>query len=370
MSTAVLAPPVTAPARPGRRFDLGRAFVHPAFDLLIIGGGLSVAVLAYFKYGSGAAQRLPVHQHLWTLVLLSNSAHFAGSTVRLYTKKNSFRDLRFLTMGLPLASIAVLALALFFPAGIGSHLQALYLTWSPYHYSAQAYGIAMIYCYRSGRQWSAGSKNWIRLACLLPFLAAFLSTGGGAGIGWLVPPALLAHPVVEAIRSFAVQVVRLASLALPPILLLAHSTGGRPALPVISFLAVMTNAVWFAGVGYVDLSSVALITVFHGVQYLALLTIFHVREQVQRAAAPLPWWRPAGTFYLACLGLGYFLFQVWPHAFVMAGFGYAESVILVIAVINIHHFIVDAYIWRLRKDPNYAVVQSAGAASTAAPAPA
>ena len=43
--------------------------------------------------------------NLWTLVLLSNSAHFAGSTVRLYTKPGSYRDLPFLTMGLPLASV-------------------------------------------------------------------------------------------------------------------------------------------------------------------------------------------------------------------------------------------------------------------------
>ena len=31
----------------------------------------------------------------------------------------------------------------------------------------------------------------------------------------------------------------------------------------------------------------------------------------------------------------------------LAGFGPAESVLLVVAVINIHHFIVDAYIWKL-----------------------
>jgi hypothetical protein len=28
----------------------------------------------------------------------------------------------------------------------------------------------------------------------------------------------------------------------------------------------------------------------------------------------------------------------------------------VTAVINIHHFVVDAYIWRLRRDPNYRIV--------------
>ena len=29
---------------------------------------------------------------------------------------------------------------------------------------------------------------------------------------------------------------------------------------------------------------------------------------------------------------------------------------LVVAVINIHHFVVDAYVWRLRRDPNYRTV--------------
>jgi hypothetical protein len=28
-------------------------------------------------------------------------------------------------------------------------------------------------------------------------------------------------------------------------------------------------------------------------------------------------------------------------------------------VINIHHFIVDAFIWRLRRDPSYAAVAAA-----------
>jgi hypothetical protein len=32
--------------------------------------------------------------------------------------------------------------------------------------------------------------------------------------------------------------------------------------------------------------------------------------------------------------------------------------LLVIAIINIHHFIVDRYIWRLRKDRNYRHVVS------------
>lgn len=66
------------------------------------------------------------------------------------------------------------------------------------------------------------------------------------------------------------------------------------------------------------------------------------------------------AFYGTCLALGYLLFQVWPLGYTVLGFGHAESWALVIAAINIHHFIVDAFIWRLRRDANYVTGGGAG----------
>ena len=96
---------------------------------------------------------------------------------------------------------------------------------------------------------------------------------------------------------------------------------------------------------------------------MAILTIFHVKERVRAPGGGRLWWNQALAFYLACLALGYVLFQVWPYAYVLLGFGFAESVLLVIAAINVHHFVVDAFIWRLRKDSNYAVVSAQPAVS-------
>ena len=90
---------------------------------------------------------------------------------------------------------------------------------------------------------------------------------------------------------------------------------------------------------------------------MAIVMIVHVKEQARTSAAPA--WRAGASFYAACLALGYALFQLWPRAYVLAGVGYAQSYLLVVAVINIHHFIVDAYIWRLRRDPGYAAVAGA-----------
>ncbi len=60
--------------------------------------------------------------------------------------------------------------------------------------------------------------------------------------------------------------------------------------------------------------------------------------------------RKAGAlFYFYSVLLGYALFRCLPFAYEAIGFGYAESSLLIVAAINIHHFIVDAFIWKVRK---------------------
>src|SRR5207249_533958 len=243
--TAVTAVGATAPAATLRRPAVypGQPFVGFTFDYLVIGGGFSLLVLALLASGTMPSASVFLKEHLWTFVLLSNSAHFAGSTVRLYTRPGSFRDLPFLTMGLPLVSLVVLALGLVFPGALGQNLLSLYLTWSPYHYSAQAYGIAVLYCYRSGAPWDEKEKRWLRLACFAPFLYSFL-TIPGAGLTWLMPAAALADPAAAAVRGFAATAAMVASFAAPLALFVRHQVSGRARLPLISLLAVLANAVW------------------------------------------------------------------------------------------------------------------------------
>ena len=131
-------------------FQMGKSFVHPLFDYLLIGGGLSLATTAFLVWGGAPAATGVLQSSLPLLLLFNNSAHFAASTVRLYTKPGTFRQFPFLTLGLPLATVAILTLAMLLPDLLGRNLLTLYLTWSPYHYAAQAFGLALMYCYRSG----------------------------------------------------------------------------------------------------------------------------------------------------------------------------------------------------------------------------
>ena len=329
MSAVGVTAPATALQRPA--VDPGRPFVSMAFDYLVIGGGLSLVVLGLLYSGATPSVNIFLKEHLWTLVLLSNSAHFAGSTVRLYTRAGSFRDLPFLTMGLPLVTLGVLLAGLALPGLVGQNLLSLYLTWSPYHYSAQAYGIAVLYCHRSGAPWDEGDKKWLRLSCFAPFLYAFL-TIPGAGLAWIMPTAILADPMVGTVRGVAAAAAQVGSFAGPLVLFARHQMGGRPRLPLVSLLAVLANAIWLVMLNY-QVLVLAAITVFHGLQYLAI-SRSSVKERTKRRATrgrpgSTPPATPAAWAWGTCSSRRGLRLR-------LAGFSYAESLLMVVTVINIH----------------------------------
>ena len=339
---------------------LGQSFVHPIFDYMLIGGGLSLVVGACVLPNPGAALTFSAAS-LPYIILLSNSAHFAASTVRLYTKPGAFHSLPFVTMALPLVSLVLLTTCMRFAGTLGPHLTSLYLTWSPYHYAAQAYGLAVMYCYRSGCLLSAGDKKLLWWMSMLPFFYVF-STGSNVGLHWIDMAGWLDdRPSIDAfLKTFQFGLPLVGIVGIVYLWRNVSRHQGRP-MPLISVLLLITNAVWW----FILRPGNAFVwaTIFHGIQYLAIVVFFHVKDQMGR-----PNQRHSATyhvlwFYGACVVLGYALFNCFPQACVLAGFGPVESVLLVVAAINIHHFFVDAYIWRLKKtDANRTIVDTGATA--------
>ena len=73
----------------------------------------------------------------------------------------------------------------------------------------------------------------------------------------------------------------------------------------------------------------------------------------------------AARFYGLSLVLAYGLFHLLPRGYVWAGFGYTESLLLVVATINVHHFIVDGFIWRLGRGGSNRRIVDEGLATAA-----
>lgn len=332
----------------------GRSFVHPVFDYLLIGGGLSLIVTVIVFCNPDRLDIIDRSMFPY-LILFSNSAHFASSTVRLYTKPGASQALPFLTSVFPIVMLVALLGCLYLAGSVGPYLQALYLTWSPYHYTAQAYGLALVYAYRSGCTILPADKKLLWWASLLPFFYAFLGDQG-SGLHWLLPADAFSQPHFRVLYSILIQALPMAALAAAVVVLFRISSSGSGPLPIISVLMLVSNAVWWC---ILPQKAFVWATIFHGLQYLSIVSIFHVKDQLALPNNRHSWWYHLATFYAMSLLLGYSLFSCLPWGFAFAGFGLVESIILVVAAINIHHFIVDAYIWRLKSgDRNRQIVES------------
>jgi hypothetical protein len=335
-------------------FAPGRFFVHPLFDYLLIGGGLS---LLFGVAMATIALDLTLNGWLAALIVVANGAHFAASSVRLYTRSGVTRSLPLLTLAFPVIAVLALTAAITLPEPLGLLLVTTYLVWSPYHYSAQAYGLAVMYGYRAGASLDDQSKRAIRIACLVPFVWTLLQPAGG--LGELLRAWDVAAPApVDQARGAVSQALQSVILFAPVGLVLWLRVRRGVVLPLISIVTIASNAVWWTVFNILDAFLWA--TVFHGLQYLAIVTIFHVKDRLRDPGNRHGGGWHAATFYVGCVLLGYALFDVWPYAYAWAGYDFKKSALLITAAINIHHFVVDAYIWRLRRDPNYVNVMDGG----------
>ncbi len=366
MAAASTTSPLDSATTPALRL-VGRPFLGAWLDFLLIGGGLSLPVIALVLAGPRApwvggitAQllRLTGPEILpWTFFVISGT-HFAASTVRLYTKPGAPQRLPFLTMGFPLVVFAVLAFSIAYPEAIGRLLRSIYFTWSPYHYAAQAYGLACMYSYRSGSGLSAAEKRGLRWVSLMPFLYAFVTTSG-AGLHWILPDSLYARPEATAILQPLSWLLIAAGMLGPVVLFVKSLSRPGPALPLIVPLLLLVNGFWW----FVLPASRAFVwaTFFHGIQYLTIVLVFHARDQQAVPGSRHAGWVHALRFYGWCLAVAYALFNCVPYAFALAGFGLTQSLLLTAAAINVHHFIVDGFIWRLgRQDGNRKIVEAGG----------
>lgn len=327
---------------------IGRTFLNPWVDYLFVGAGISLplfALLYLFPRLNPVSGQVP-----YGLFIAINGAHFAASTVRLYTKPGARQAHPFLSWVFPVVCFAFVGLALSWPR-LGGHVKALYFTWSPFHYAAQTYGLAVMYAMRSGARLGPRDKQQIWYVCMLPFVYSFFTTQMG-GVFWFVSRDLLAIPAVAVAYQGLVWLLRLAVLFLPVSLFLQlrHMRGTH--VPLISLLLQLTNGLWWLGSDY--LNAWFWTAVFHSVQYLIVATVRHVDERVPRAQAvgrlrAVMWHGTA--FYGFSLAVGVLLFVVGPAAYTAAGFDGMESYAMMTLVINLHHFIVDGFIWRSAPAP-------------------
>jgi tetratricopeptide (TPR) repeat protein len=329
----------------------------PAIDLLAGCGAWSAPLLLLAFYAAHA------NAYGWTvafyfLALLFNYPHFMATVYRAYHKQSEFAKYKTFTVH------TALLLAL---AGVAAHVWyavlpwifTLYICWSPWHYTGQNFGLLMMFSRRAGAVPTFAERRALRLAFIASFVLLMLMFHTGPSGDPLVLslglPASLTLPLRALLAAFFVVA---SSWALSAI---ARRHGLRVIIPCL--LLAVTQFLWFllpALIGFFSGHDVpqtryssGILAVLHSTQYLWITSYYQAREA--RAAGDTNWsfWRYLVTIFAG--GIALFVPGPWIVSRVFH-VDFTASFLTFTALVNIHHFILDGKLWKLRDSRNAALL--------------
>ena len=305
----------------------------PAPDVLLLSGLGLVPLLAL----------LPLPPPAWLFPLATLfvfDPHIASTYMRLYIDADERRRSRLLAFVAPPVVVAATwaAIALVPPGILGFLLYHVQL----WHTLRQSEGILRIY------QRRRGSRIWLDRAALwaIPLFGTLVQwqVGSGDYLGFPRPSIVLPLPALIVAGAIA------GGLTLAFLVAAVRNAGG-PRTPELAL--ILGNAFFFAAATLVvrDLGWENLVlSLYHGVQYVAIVGFYTQRRTSGRLLA---WAAPHVWRYLALLvALGVLYALVFRHALPLLAA--APALLVVQWSVRIHHYVVDARIWRLRARPDVA----------------
>src|SRR5580700_3085664 len=347
MSTLATTPPQQDASTP---FSARNPWIYkPWIDLTVGCGAWSAPLLLLASYATSTYSRG------WTvafyfLALLFNYPHFMATVYRAYHTHTEFEKYRIFTL-----HIAVL-LAL---AGVIAHVWfpllpwifTLYICWSPWHYSGQNFGLLMMFARRSGLAPSPAERTAIHLSFIASFLLLMLSFHTGSSgdplILSLTLPARFTLPARGVLALFFVAATGWALISQ------ARRSSLRAILAPLTL--ALTQFLWFLLPALVELFSghevpqtrysSGILAVLHSTQYLWITSYYQKREA--RAAGDTRWKFSRYLVTLIAGGIALFIPGPWIVSRVFHA-DFAASFLTFTALVNIHHFILDGALWKLR----------------------
>ncbi|MAE69635.1 MAG: hypothetical protein CME06_04095 [Gemmatimonadetes bacterium] len=330
----------------------------PLTDLLF-GCGLLYAILCVvFLFDGGAVfDGVPLAIPA-LLIALASAPHYGATLVRVYDQRSDRRGYFMFSVVTTIALAAVFGVALF-ERWIGSIFATVYLTWAGWHYTGQNYGIAAMFLRRRGVTLDGIARRALYTSFTLSYVLVFLVMHGQAepvadpGIEVrLVPLAIpggfneLAIPLVT-VAYFASTVAWVVLLArrvarfsdLLPTLLISGAQALWWSIPYVARFFDLG-----AGLVPVDWGSRSLlfpwIACAHSLQYL-WITSFYARSSSH--------WNGHTRYYLSVLTAGSAIWALPALLFAPGGAAFDWNfALLLAATVNLHHFILDGAIWKLR----------------------
>jgi tetratricopeptide (TPR) repeat protein len=297
----------------------------------------------------------PTHTHAWVvafyaLALVFNYPHFMATIYRAYHTRENFQKYKFFTLHITLL-LALTVILMHASPRLFPWVFTLYICWSPWHYSGQNYGLLMMFARRSGAEITAMERRWLRAA----FIASYLMLLASFETGGSNDPLILSLGL-PAKFTFAVRLALGAAFAVFTWLgfqRMVHKHGIREMIAPITL--AITQFLWFVLPTLLELHSAyqipqtryssGILAVLHSTQYIWITSYYQRREA--RASGRSNWRMPIYFLTLLAGGIALFIPGPWLVSYIFH-FDFTTSFLIFMAVVNIHHFILDGRLWKLR----------------------
>src|SRR5271163_1997118 len=331
----------TAPASP---------WIYGPWLDLIVGCGAWSAPLLLISYFSIASSARAWAVAFYVLALFFNYPHYMATIYRAYHHEEDFHKYRVFTVYTTAVILLTLLLSHFW-LGMLPWIFTLYLTWSPWHYSGQNYGLFMMFARRAGANPGHVERHALYGAFVASYLVLFLGFHTGASADPLFIS--LGIPAIVSRWEQILLAVAFAALAAFGLSRLARETGWRKLLPSLTLFS--SQFLWFvlpAGISLIkglgipqSRYSSGVLAVMHSAQYLWITSYYARREAGGESKRP---WQAWGYFaVLIAGGIALFVPGPWLASRVFHH-DFTSSFLIFTALVNIHHFLLDGAIWKLR----------------------
>ena len=337
----------------------------PGIDLLF-GCGVGYAMVFAISALAGPTLRGAIPPEFGPLVLLfSGTPHYGATLLRAYERSEDRRAYALFTIWITLAVLTCFATALYWPI-VGSLMLTLMLTWSPWHYSGQNYGIALMYLGRAGVRVERRTKRLLYASFWCSFALTVLAIHGATPAGQYAPTSFggsvfsfLPLGIPDGWRNAGFAVFGAAYGATTAIAVGTLLRGARLRQIVPALLLLATQALWFVaptlarqlaiaqgveplGTQY-SAYAILWVAVAHSVQYLWISLYYARRRSAQLTTAP---------FLVKCLLAGATVWAIPGLVLAPGRLGHVPYdlglAVLISSAVNLHHFLLDGAIWKLR----------------------
>jgi tetratricopeptide (TPR) repeat protein len=324
---------------------------RPALDLGV-GCGAWSAPLLLLTYWLGGAHGLQMSLAFYALTLVANNPHYMATLYRAYHTKEDFARYRIFTLHLTVL-LLLTAVAAHWSIKLLPWLYTIYLTWSPWHYAGQNFGIALMFARRNEIEIKRSERNALYAAFVASFAMIFLGFHSAAAAG--NDPYLLNFGIPQSVARVgnALALGVFVSGGLYALLQMGQRAGWRKMIAPATLFA--TQAIWFvvpltlqmvAGVqAPLARYSTGVLAFMHSAQYLWITSYYAKREAEARPGGV---WKPLAYFgVLVVGGIALFVPGPWVVSTVLHR-DFTTSFFIFASLVNIHHFILDGAIWKLR----------------------